>query len=488
VTFVITQPALTLARIGSVRVLFIILFAFSLMAPAETIRLKNGRTLFADRVRQTNTHVEYDIGDDSYAIPRDLVERVEPGGAPSYASSLSASADVSPRPVPVFTPSVEIGDTALSLKVIREGQVDDDALGALERSESAKLAASGYFLAGKFTYEHGRREQSRGYFRRALAFEPDNGAALTYYAAVLMQAGELSEAVSAAEHATRVAPGSADAWAVLGFAQFASDRSGQAATAWTRSLAIHPDPALQKYLAKAQRELRAEADYAEHDSSHFVLHYEGTQTSDPLRRTLLDALESDYQQLTGELDVAPRNAIAVVLYTDQAFFDVTQAPSWTGALNDGKLRIPIHGMNAVTPELARVLKHELAHSFINQVSRGRAPQWLHEGVAQLVEPRGLRSRGSRLGQAFAENRVLPFNALEGGFMSMSTAEAVLAYDESLAAVQYLSETYGMSDVRRILERIGDGASPEAALRSTVHLSYAELEAETGKFLQQKYGK
>jgi tetratricopeptide (TPR) repeat protein len=268
------------------------------MAPAETNHLKNGRTLFADRVRQTGTHVEYDIGDDSYAIPRDLVERVEAGGAPTYSSPAPDTA-TGPRAVPVFTPSVELGDTALSLKVIREGQVDDDALGALERSENASLAASGYFIAGKFTYEHGRREQSRGYFRRALSFEPDNGAALTYYAAVLMQAGELGEAVSVAEHATRVAPASADAWAVVGFAQFASDHTVPAADAWTRSLAIHPDPALQKYMAKAQREVRVQADYSEHDSSHFVLHNEGSQSSELLRQTLLDALESDYQQLTG---------------------------------------------------------------------------------------------------------------------------------------------------------------------------------------------
>ena len=32
---------------------------------------------------------------------------------------------------------------------------------------------------------------------------------------------------------------------------------------------------------------------------------------------------------------------------------------WAGAMNDGKLRIPIRGVNAMTPELARVLKHEL---------------------------------------------------------------------------------------------------------------------------------
>jgi len=50
-------------------------------------------------------------------------------------------------------------------------------------------------------------------------------------------------------------------------------------------------------------------------------------------------------------------------------------------------------------------------------------------------------------------------------MSLSSAEATVAYDESLAAVEYIQETYGMSDVQRILQRMGDGSTPEAALRA-----------------------
>jgi len=57
-------------------------------------------------------------------------------------------------------------------------------------------------------------------------------------------------------------------------------------------------------------------------------------------------------------------------------------------------------MNSVTPELSRVLKHELAHSFINQVSGGRCPQWLNEGIAQALEPKSLSSRGRRLAELF----------------------------------------------------------------------------------------
>ena len=72
-------------------------------------------------------------------------------------------------------------------------------------------------------------------------------------------------------------------------------------------------------------------------------------------------------------------------------------------------------------------------------------------------------------------------------MGFSAMEANLAYSESLAAAEYLNDTYGMSDLRRILERIGEGSSAEAALRSTIHTDYGHLETEVGKFLQNKYG-
>jgi hypothetical protein len=66
-------------------------------------------------------------------------------------------------------------------------------------------------------------------------------------------------------------------------------------------------------------------------------------------------------------------------------------------------------------------------------------------------------------------------------------EAVLAYDESLAAAEYISDTYGISDLRRILERLGQGSSTEAALRTTIHSDYGQLETEVGKYLAGKYG-
>jgi hypothetical protein len=88
---------------------------------------------------------------------------------------------------------------------------------------------------------------------------------------------------------------------------------------------------------------------------------------------------------------------------------------------------------------------------------------------------------------FRAQQAIPYNVLEGSFMRFSTMEALVAYAESLAAVQYIVETYGMSDVERILERIGQGSSAEAALRATIHSDYGQMESDVGKFLASKYG-
>ena len=455
-------------------------------APADTIYLKNGRRILADRVRQDAVHIEYDIGDNSYAIPKSLVDHIDAMGMPPSQSSDEAQKPAAE--MPAFTPSVSMDGSQVAVSVINNGQVDTSVLDSLDRSGNAQMAAAGYFLAGRHEEEAGHRQRAESYFTHALALTPDNAAILTHYAAVLLRGGNYRQALEAARRATLLAPDSPDAFTVLGFAQFVSDRSQDAIGSWKRSLQLRPDATVQQYLAKAQREVAAESDFSESETGHFTLRYQGRQTSDEFRRQLLQALEADYDDLASQLDAEPRYSIPVVLYTEQEFFDVTHAPSWTGAMNDGKLRIPVSGLTEMTPDLARVLKHELAHSFINQLSAGRCPQWLHEGIAQLLEPRTAAPFGARLGQLMSAHQALPFNMLEGSFVRFTTPEARLAYDESLAAAEYIRDTYGMDDLVRILRRIAEGSSTEAALRATIHTGYAGLENEVGSFLQDKYGK
>jgi tetratricopeptide (TPR) repeat protein len=474
-----------------VPVIFSLLSAFLIVAAvvcasAEVIHLKNGRTIWADQVRDTGTHIEYDLGDNTYKIPKSLVDRIDAGAAPpGYAASVGNGNEA--HVLPEFAPANNLkDDPALMVKIIQDGRVDPDALSTVEQAGNTSATAAAYFIAGKHEFNHGNLSKARIYFEAGLRFDSQNPTILNYYAALLVRTGNATEALPYAERAVRAAPDSPDALTVLGYVQFSADHTPEAIRTWKHSLELRPDAAVQKYLEKAQRDVTAEADYTQHETSHFTLKYEGKQISEILRSQLVTTLESEYDELVRDLGIAPRSSIPVVLYTEQSFFDVTQAPSWSGAVYDGKLRIPINGLSSVTPELARVLKHELAHSFISQLSGGRCPQWLNEGIAQAVEPKQV-SHGQLLADLFRTQREIPLNALESSFMQFSSAQATVAYEESLAAVQYISDTYGMSDLQRILERLGQGSSTEAALRATIHSDYGQLESEVGKYLISKYG-
>jgi len=453
-------------------------------APADVIRLKNGRTIWADQVREKKDRVEYDVGEDTYAIPKSLVDRIDVGGAAPVRSGSGSAHDVPDfaPPAPTFSHEADITD-----KVIHDDKVDTEALDRLEREGNTDLAATGYFLAGKHEVDRGNMVQAKHYFDLALRLEPDNSVLLTYYAACLMRTGHAPEAVTYSQRAVRADPDSPDALAMLGFVQFAADHTPEAIQAWKKSLKLRPDATVQQYLDRAERESSAESDFSQHESSHFNLHFEGKQTSENFRRDLLATLEAHYDDLVRDLGYSPHNTIAVTLYTEQAFFDVTRAPSWSGAVNDGKLRIPISGITSMTSDLSRVLKHELTHSFVNQMSGGRCPTWLHEGIAQIEEGKSSATYGRPLAQLFAAGQEIPYNALEGSFMRFSTPEAVIAYAESLAAVEYIRDTYGMSDIPRILDRLAQGSSTEVALRSTIHADYSQLHDEMARWLKDKYG-
>ncbi len=459
----------------------ILLITLALAAQAETIHLKNGRTILASNVREKNGRIEWEVGDNTYSIAKKLVERIDTGGAPLVTRGPAQEMEVAP-------PSERVEHAEqFSGRVVLEGRVDPGALAAVEKEGFPENSAAAYYAAAQHEFNHGNLEQARLYLERALSFTPTNSILLDNHAYVLLVLGRTGEALDQADRASKLAPNSADAFKILGMAYYKSDKTPEAILAWKRSLELRPDGQVREYLRKAQREQRAESQFGEEETGHFTLRFEGRQSSAALRQEILATLEAHYRALARELGVSPRESILVILYTGQTFFDVTQAPGWIGAINDGKLRIPIEGLSSVTPELSRTLKHELAHSFVNQITHGRCPTWLNEGVAQALEPKSTSGHGRALAQLFASGSQIHLNGLEGPFNRFSTQQAVVAYAESLAAVEYIRDTYGMSDVVRILERIGQGSSTEAALRATIHSGYASLEEEIGQYLKKAYG-
>ena len=64
----------------------------------------------------------------------------------------------------------------------------------------------------------------------------------------------------------------------------------------------------------------------------------------------------------------------------------------------------------------------------------------------------------------------------------------MRYQQAYAAsAQVVSTINSMSDIQRILQRLSEGNSTEAALRATIHSDYGQLESDLTKSLTDKYG-
>jgi hypothetical protein len=459
---------------------------------ADTIVLKNGRRIVAQSVVEEGDKVRYQTAAGELTLPKSIVDHIEKGGpVPMTGEVGSGAANLAITP-PAMEPKSAGGIAGeIERAVVHDHAIDWAYLAKLEneaRSGDAPakmMAAVGHHAAAMFELNAGDMERSLADERQALSFAPDDPLLLMNVAYLHLRRSEYKQALDYLERARRVAPENADVPKLAGWSYYGLGKIDQAIAEWKRSLALKPDAEVEAAVDKAVRDKKAEENYEENASTHFTLKYSGT-AAPALARDLLRTLEIHFSAIEGELNFTPADSISVVLYTQEAFADITKAPKWVGALNDGRIRVPVQGLNGVSPELSRVLKHELTHSFIQQKTRGHAPTWVQEGLAQWME--GLRS-GDNAGvllEAHARGSGPALSALEGSWMSLKEPAVHDAYAWALANVEYLVVEDGMSDVERILDRLATGESTEAALRNVLHDDYGGLEQSTADYLQKTY--
>ena len=462
-----------------------LLFAVS-SAGADTIVLKNGRRIQASNVIEKDGRVSYDTPAGQLSIPKSIVARIERDDF-AYSTSRAAS-----DPPVVSAPQIEPvrGYEDVARLTVHDGSIDLAFVTRLEidaRSSSPasiEKVSAAHFAAAQFLLGKGDTDAAIDHYRRALTFAPDNLGLLLNLTVLYLRESQYTLALDQLEHARRVAPDSADVAKLTGWAYYGANKTSQAVEEWKRAEHLRPDPEVERALEKAQRDKSEEESYREGETAHFSLKYNGSATPD-LARGILHVLEEDFNDLESQLDFTPREPIAVILYTNEAFADITRAPSWAGAINDGRLRIPVQGLSSVTSELARVLKHELTHTFVGQKSHGRAPTWLQEGIAQWME--GKRSGGSAgaLLNVLGQEPGPHLQAFEGSWMSLSGGSAAFAYAWSLAVVESIIESGGVSDISRLLDHIATAPSTEDALREALHINYADLEQQTLTLLRHE---
>jgi tetratricopeptide (TPR) repeat protein len=465
---------------------------FAGAAYADTIVLKNGRRIIALNVREEGDKVKYETSAGELSLPKSIVDHIEKGGAvPMGSSPEAAAANLAITP-PAMTASS--GSSEIENGAVHDGAIDRGYISKLEGAASgggqrANLSAAlAHHAAAQFELSRGDMEHALADERTALTFAPEEPTLLMNVAYLHLRRSEYKQSLDYLERARRMAPSNADVAKLAGWAYYGLNKMDQAVAEWKRALALRPDPEVQSALDKAQRDKQEEESYKENESSHFTLRYSGT-AEPALARDVLRTLESHFSAIESELNFTPPDSVGVVLYTQQAFADITRAPGWVGALNDGRIRVPVQGLTAVNSELSRVLKHELTHSFVGQKTRGHAPTWIQEGLAQWME--GKRSSGENseaLAQIYKEGRSVSLGRFEGSWMGLPNEAAAYAYAWALANVEYIVQADGMGDIERILDRIGSGSSTEQALREVLHSDYNDLMQSTVEYLRKTSGR
>ena len=334
-----------LARGGWIAILTLLTLVTT--SRADEIVLKNGRKILGAVLREDTQEVTYQQGGGEYSIPRSLVDHID---RTSSAVSEDPNRDIPGAGVrenpPLPGPQILENLNDPSLSVIRNNEVDASRLQSLDSDvlhnptdENRYRLALGYRQAAAYLAHAGKPDEAAELYRHALNFAPSDLNLMLALGYLLVTQKHFSQAVDLLLAADAQYPKSPDIPLLLGSAYYYTENLDRAVEEWKRSLELRDDTRVREALTKAEQERNIVGAYQEMRSLHFLLRYQRTGVK--LAEDVLKTLDSDFKDLQLDLDVYPQATTVVVLYPDQAFDDITKHPSWAGAVNDSKIRIPV---------------------------------------------------------------------------------------------------------------------------------------------------
>lgn len=420
------------------------------------------------------------------SVPMAGATSIVTGSAPPSTMHLSRARS----PIETSSEFEKVSALVVREDVLDGAKIDELDLAAKSGSAAAMTrAALAHYAAADFELAHNDGESAVEHLRIALPLAAKDPNAL--FAILINLAydslfrSEFSASLSYLAHARPIFPKSAVVPQVSGWAYYGLNRFDDAIREWEASQRIDPDPETAVALEKARRDQSFEKEARSAETSHFTLHYQGGATPQ-LAVEILRTLEEHFRSLQSTLNFTPTEPIGVILYTEQAYRDVTRAPSWSAARNDGRIRIPVQGLASVTDGLSHELKHELTHSFVRQLTLGDCPTWLNEGFAKWMAGERSADSARLLIYAFDQGKAIPLQRLEGSWEEFTTPVAGFAYSWSLAAVESIMAKSGPMTMNRLLASYSTASSSEQALRQNLQIGYADLDRQTAEYLRKTY--
>jgi len=235
--------------------------------------------------------------------------------------------------------------------------------------------------------------------------------------------------------------------------------------------------AVNAMLEKVRRELAVEQEMDKEYGGHFIVTFDGEQNTE-LGAEVLDVLEDAYNWIGSQLDHYPEERVTVILYSRQQFSQLTNSPDWAGGLYDGKIRLPVGGIDNISDQVRGLLYHEYMHVVLRDIAGKNLPTWLNEGLAELAEAEFGAPDMHLYRQARKQQQLFSLSTLEGSFQQLSGMQVFLAYQQSYAVVRFMLDNYGWQPLRDLLFAFAAGESVQQAFASALGvygLSYQSFE-------------
>lgn len=324
-----------------------------------------------------------------------------------------------------------------------------------------------------------RLEPSNAQFQRNLSSLYANQAREAY------ERHQLAEARTALERAIALDPNVAQFYAILGDVEYHSQRLKEAKIAWQRAIALDAAQTafLKERLDRVANELPVESTFERLWQAYFDLRYE-EQLQRPVGFDIRDALLEARRLVGADFAYWPTYKIVVLIYSAKSFRRLrAEVPDWVAGQFDGKIRVPFPDGEMAPGLVKQILFHEYTHALIHDLTGGRCPVWLNEGLAEY-EGRS-RHPGSltQLSEAHQAGRLIPWDQLSDQFSYARSADDVtLGYQQSYSLVAYLVERYGFWRIRRLLKAIKAGKPWDTVLVEELRLKLPRLEQHWREWL------
>lgn len=178
------------------------------------------------------------------------------------------------------------------------------------------------------------------------------------------------------------------------------------------------------------------------------------------------SLNSAYDEYTNLFGQKPEKKVTIRFLSPSEFKRYTGAPAWTSAMyfND-EITIPINPKKGINlSELGRAIKHEYAHAVIAEISDGKCPAWLDEGLAQSLEGRTNPLLGPALRKWIAKNEAMPLSWLQNGFTLLNEDLVPAAYAQSLFSTKKIVHDLGYKSIGTYLKLLKEGQEEEVCFK------------------------